>query len=79
MNNIMETGAKAAADVRALIIDALGKGSYRPTELLETLQRPGLSEEKLKEALDALIDERRLELSPDRYIKFVRNQPAVVR
>jgi DNA-binding HxlR family transcriptional regulator len=79
MSDIMETGAKVAPDVRALIIEALSKGPYRPTELLEKLQGPDISEERLKDALDSLIDERRLELSPDRYIKLRMNRPAAAR
>jgi hypothetical protein len=79
MKTIMQSGAKAAPDVRAIIIDAVSKRPYRPTELLETLQRPDISEDRLKDALDALIDERRLDLSPDRYIKLRANQPAAAR
>jgi DNA-binding HxlR family transcriptional regulator len=79
MKTIMHSGAKAAPDVRVIIIEALSKRPYRPTELLEALQGPGISEERLKDALDALIDERRLELSPDRYIKLRASQPAAAR
>lgn len=71
MPTIMQSGAEAAKDVRALIIEALGRSAYRPIELLKALEGPGVSEARLKDALDALIDEHRLVLSPDRFLKLV--------
>ena len=70
MIRIVQSGAEAAKDVRALIIDALGKHAYRPVELFRALEGPGVSEARLKNALDALIDERCLELTPDRFLKL---------
>jgi hypothetical protein len=75
MLTAMQSGAEAAKDLRALIIEALRTRAYRPVELFKALQGPGVSEARLKDALDALIDEHRLELSPDRFFKLRLDQP----
>ncbi len=70
MNMMMPVNVQAAVDVRARIIEALTKKPWRPSELLAELERQGFTEAKLKDAIDALFDQDRLELSPDRFLKI---------
>jgi hypothetical protein len=72
---MMEGTAKAAVDVRAIIVHAVGQREYRPSELVEMLLKQNISEDRSKEALDSLIDEQRLFLTPDRRIKLRTNPP----
>lgn len=77
MHFIMESGAEPAIDVRALILEALDKCAYRPVELFKALERPGVTEARLKDALDALIDEHLLVLTPDRFLTSRAGQNAI--
>jgi hypothetical protein len=72
MNFIMQTGtAKSVPDVRAMILDTLRHRSYHPSELLEKLQSPQISEDRLKDVLAALIEAHLVELSSDRKIRLL--------
>jgi hypothetical protein len=80
MNRIVQTGtAKSGADVRAIILQTLSQRSYHPAELLEILQSPQVSEDRLKDELAALIEAHLVELSPDRNIRLRQHQPAAAR
>jgi hypothetical protein len=61
---------KRAAEVRNLILRALNDRAYRPIELLQQLQSPDVTESALKDELAELINERIIELSPDRHIRL---------
>lgn len=64
------TGAKPAMNIRELILATAQEHPYRPSELLQLLLRkyPDIGERKLQDELSALLSERILELSADRYI-----------
>jgi DNA-binding HxlR family transcriptional regulator len=61
---------KRAAEVRNLILRTLKDRAYRPIELLQRLQSPEVTESALKDELAELINERIIELSPDRHIRL---------
>lgn len=67
---------KSQNEIRALILNALGKHAYRPIELIEELQSAGVTESALKDVLAELIDGSIIELSPDRHITLRPNHPA---
>jgi hypothetical protein len=64
------TGAQCAMNVRDLILTTAQEHAYRPSDLLQFLLRkhPEVGERQLQDALSALLAERVLELSADRYI-----------
>lgn len=64
------TGAQAAMNVRDLILTTVQEHAFRPSDLLQLLLRkyPDIGERKLQDELSALLSERVLELSADRYI-----------
>ena len=67
----MQTAAKQAIDVKALILGEIRERPIRPTELLRQLQQEsGVIEDQLKSALAALIESYEVELSPDRYLRI---------
>lgn len=75
MNFIMQTGtAKSAVDIRTMILDTLRQRSYHPAELLEKLQSPEISEDRLKDVLAALIEAHLVELSSDRKIRLLQQR-----
>lgn len=61
---------KAEPDVKGLIVEALGAHPYRPTSLLEHLinRNPRITETDFQIAVSRLMDERVIELAPDRQI-----------
>jgi len=81
MNDIMQTGVRTARDEEALrlVTEALRERPYRPVDLLKKLEERGVSEVRLKGALDALLNEHRVELSPDRHITLREDEPAPTR
>lgn len=78
MNFIMQTGtAKSAVNIRTMILDTLRQRSYHPAELLEKLQSPEISEDRLKDVLAALIEAHLVELSSDRKIRLLQQRTTV--
>jgi hypothetical protein len=61
---------KRAAEIRNLILRTLKDRAYRPIELLQQLQSAEVTESALKDELAELINERIIELSPDRHIRL---------
>jgi DNA-binding HxlR family transcriptional regulator len=61
---------KRAAEVRNLILRTLKERAHRPIDLLQQLQSPDVTESALKDELAELINERIIELSPDRHIRL---------
>jgi hypothetical protein len=71
MDYIMETGAKPALDVKALILQAIAEKAYRPVELIDSISSTlGVSESQLKDGLSALVEAHVVELTPDRYVRL---------
>jgi hypothetical protein len=78
MSVTMPAGTESAVDVLALIIKALTEKPCRPIELLASLEKQGFTEAKLKDAIDVLFDQDRLELSPDRFLKVKASSPNTI-
>lgn len=56
--------------ILTLILSALKNGEqFTPLALLERLQQSGVSESDIREAMAYLINEHRVEMTPDRQIK----------
>ncbi len=74
----MNMVATPAINVRRLILEALQKRPYRPAELLRhlLLQSADIGEGQLKDELAALLTEKVLDLSSDRYVIIRQQQMA---
>jgi hypothetical protein len=73
MNRVMDTTAKLAPDVKALILETIQQRDYRPADLIvELLATSRVSESQVKSGLAALVDDRIVDLTPDRYVKRLR-------
>lgn len=71
MHAMSQTAAKPAFDIKSLVLTEIRGGPIRPTELLTRLQEnSGVSEDRAKSALAALIDSYTVELTPDRYLRI---------
>jgi hypothetical protein len=70
MANMMHTAARPTLEARRLILDALQQRPHRPAELLEKLHSSDVTVARLKNELAMLVDEKVIELSPDRYIRL---------
>jgi hypothetical protein len=73
MKSLMDAAAKPAPDVKALILHTIEQRDYRPSELIvELLATSRISESEVKSGLAALVEDRVVDLTPDRYVKRVR-------
>lgn len=67
--------ANRAPDLYTIVLEKLNERAYRPIELFQQLQNFNVSESALKDVLAALLEDRVIELSPDRHIQLRDRQP----
>ena len=73
MNIVMDAAAKPAPDVKALILHTIEQRDYRPADLIvELLATSRVSESQVKSGLAALVEDRVVDLTADRYVKRLR-------
>ena len=68
--------APVAVSVRTAILNELRKKEYRAIDLLQILGNKGYSDSDVKHALSELLTERRIELTPQRFLKPSASQDA---
>jgi len=60
----------ATVQIQEVVISQLHNGPCRPTQLLETLLRSGFTEAEVREAVAALLNEKKIELTSQRMLRI---------